>query len=228
MKTKFAVFYIALMVGLLPARASAQTLINFDVDSNGNPVNAPSNFSSTTRLTTLYSSLGVIFSGPGGNDGGAILNQSSNFGVSALSTPNFLAFNHDSFLNDGGIPRGPETATFSFDVSTVSIFASGGGNASTFQLQAFDIGNNLIGTDTQSSGAGAFVQLSLGVAGIRSIVLTQTNGDNTYVYDDLFFVGAAVPEPTTWALIGAVTLGTGVYTWKKRRQAIKISFGRVK
>ena len=42
------------------------------------------------------------------------------------------------------------------------------------------------------------------------------------------FSFAAVPEPTTWALIGVVTLGTGAYTWKKRRQAIKNRFAKVK
>src|SRR5262245_9362983 len=91
------------------ASARADVLINFDVDAFGNPVNAPGLFLDTTHLTELYSPLGVHFSGPGGNDGGAILNQSGNFGVPALSTPNFLAFNSGARMQDGGIPIGPET-----------------------------------------------------------------------------------------------------------------------
>lgn len=40
---------------------------------------------------------------------------------------------------------------------------------------------------------------------------------------------SAIPEPTTWALIGVVTLGTGIYGWNKRRQNLKrIVFKRVK
>jgi hypothetical protein len=39
----------------------------------------------------------------------------------------------------------------------------------------------------------------------------------------------AVPEPTTWALIGLVTLGTGTYAWrKKRRQATKPRFAKAR
>ena len=62
-------------------------VINFD------DVAAPDMFLNTTHLTDQYASLGVHFSGPSDIDGGAILNQSSNFGVNALSGVNFLAFN---------------------------------------------------------------------------------------------------------------------------------------
>jgi len=39
---------------------------------------------------------------------------------------------------------------------------------------------------------------------------------------------AAVPEPTTWALIGVATLGTGAFTWKKRRKVVKKRFAKKK
>jgi len=44
----------------------------------------------------------------------------------------------------------------------------------------------------------------------------------------LAFGAVAVPEPTTWALIGVVTLGTGAYSWNKRRKAKQDSFARLK
>jgi PEP-CTERM motif len=42
------------------------------------------------------------------------------------------------------------------------------------------------------------------------------------------FSFAAVPEPTTWVLIGVGTLGTGAYTWRKRRLAIKAGMAKLK
>ena len=38
-------------------------------------VDAPCDFAETNALTSEYSGLGVNFSGPGGKDGGAILNE---------------------------------------------------------------------------------------------------------------------------------------------------------
>ncbi|HQR09546.1 MAG TPA: hypothetical protein PLN21_22170 [Gemmatales bacterium] len=42
------------------------------------------------------------------------------------------------------------------------------------------------------------------------------------------FTFAAVPEPTTWALIGVCTAATGAYTWKKQRKNIKNRFAKKK
>ena len=94
---------------LVPVGRAEAVLINFDTDASGNALSAPCFFGATTRLTELYAPLGVHFSGPGGNDGGAILNECSNFGVNALSSPNFLAFNRSAPMSDGGIPQDPET-----------------------------------------------------------------------------------------------------------------------
>lgn len=35
------------------------------------------------------------------------------------------------------------------------------------------------------------------------------------------FTFAAVPEPTTWALIAVGTIGAGLYAWRKKRLATK-------
>ncbi len=61
-----------------------------------------------------------------------------------------------------------------------------------------------------------------------SLVFPDLAGSNSVGYFGGNFQFAAVPEPTTWALIGVVTLGTGAYTWKKRRQAIKNRFAKSK
>src|SRR5438552_522217 len=95
----------------------ATNLINFD------DLAAPTGFISTTRLTNRYQSLGVIFEGPGGLDGGAVLNENSSFGVSGYSRPNFLAFNTNVMMSDGGLARGPETIRFTPSASFVRLLA---------------------------------------------------------------------------------------------------------
>lgn len=160
----------------------------------------------------------MTFSGPGGLDGGAILDESSNFGVSALSTPNFLAFNRGAQLSDGGIPTDPETISFAFDVDSVSIFASGGDVSTGFLMEAFDASNNLIASDENENPAGDWVQLTVAAAGIRSVRLTEVGGNDGFVYDNLSFAPAAVPEPGTLALLGAAGVGA-MATLRRRRKA---------
>ena len=101
--------------------ASVQaTVIDFDDSAE------PCGFSETTALRNKYSAQGVVFSGPAALDGGAILNECSFFAVTGHSPPNFLAFNINGFMFDGGIPRGPETLVFDPPVSYVQVNAGDG------------------------------------------------------------------------------------------------------
>jgi len=73
-KSHFVPLLLAVVVGAAaPRPANAAVIsINFDVDANGNPINAQPGFARyTAALTTLYSPLGVTFSGPAPNSGGA-------------------------------------------------------------------------------------------------------------------------------------------------------------
>jgi hypothetical protein len=153
-----------------------------DIDFDDGP--KPCNFSETVALTTEYSALGVVFSGPGGNDGGAILDQCGNFGVTGHSPPNFLAFNTDSNLSNGGIPRGPETLTFSVSADTVTI--NGGHDlAGTITLECFDAGAATVGSQS-ISGTSALQPLSVTASGqIASCRLSFTG--TVAVFDDLTY-----------------------------------------
>jgi hypothetical protein len=196
-------------------------VINFDVDANGNTINAPSLFANTTALTNLYAPLGVHFSGPGGNDGGAIINQAGNFGENARSQPNFLAFNTFARLSNGGTPRGPETITFDASQSAVSLFASDAGGSDTFRLDAFNAVGTLVASDTETAGAGLYALLSVSSPDIDKVIVTETGGVGVFVLDDLSFTPAgprAVPEPSSLVLLA---LGGGALAgWRRWRKRI--------
>lgn len=161
---------------------------------------APCDFSGTTALTNAYAGLGVTFSGPGGNNGGAILDQCGNFsGINAHSGVDFLAFNAGAQMKDGGVPTGPETILFTTPESGVGIWV--GGIGTTYTLQAFDVFGNLLGSASILPPSGQWSQLTINTASISSLVLSFDQRDA--VVDDLTWNGGgSVPEPSTLALLG--------------------------
>jgi hypothetical protein len=212
-----------------PARGGS-ILINFDTDAFGNALDAPTDFFSTTALNELYAPLGIHFSGPSANDGGAILNagavpgppEDSNspggpplpdFGVFAHSGTNVLAFNRGAVFSsdteaNGGVPRDPETISFDKAVHQVSIFAAGGFTTSTFTMNGYNSSGNL--TVTTSITTQDWSQLVLNsTVPIQSVMLIETSTDanlgNLFIYDDLR-VGA-VPEPSSLILLVLGALG---------------------
>jgi hypothetical protein len=218
-----AIAAIATIVGSISVTESVRAAtINFDTDANGNALTAPDAFSSATNLTNLYSSLGITFSSSSGaNNGGAILDQSSNFAVNARSGTNFLAFNRLSgaTFSNGGRPIDPEVLSFSTAISDFSVFASGGFSNASFQLQAFDAGNTLLGSSTINILAGSYGQLNFVSvsSNISTIILTQISGDNSFVYDDLSFNNSpvtSVPEPFT--VMGTLIGGTAAIRMRNK------------
>lgn len=158
------------------------TVINFD------DVVKPCTFDATTALRDAYSALGVVFSGPGVNDGGAILNECGSFGVTGHSSPNFLAFNLGAVLSNGGIPRGPETITFTSPVGHVQINA-GHGASGTIRMDAFDGGGNFLGSSS-IIGNSALQTLVVDAPAISVCTISFTG--SVLVLDDLAFTGAAL------------------------------------
>lgn len=218
----------ALLLAAAPAAHAQTVFINFDTDANGNPLTAPSSFGNAAPLTTAYSSLGVTFSGPAPEQGGAILNDAS-FNPKARSGSNFLAFNRNS---DAGYAQDPETLSFSSNVSSVSIYAAGAGGApgvsNAFTIQAFDVSNNAIASSSSTNVAGSYTLLNVVGTGIRSVRLTSTAGSDAFVYDDLTFVqsnaAGAAPEPSTLPLLGmGIISGIGTLGMARRRKAAKQS-----
>lgn len=159
------------------------TLLNFDAGA------APCSFGLATRLTRQFSSVGVVFEGPGGNDGGAVLSECAGLGVSGMSSPNSLAFNPAAVLADGGVPRGVETLRFTSPVSSVqALVASASGGMVTMEAYR---GGTLVATKSQPLTAAA-APISVAGSGITRVTVSFTG---TLVLDDVCFVQSC---PTTY------------------------------
>lgn len=95
-------------------------------------------------------------------------------------------------------------------------FVSAAGNIAT------GIAGPVPDTGAGSGNANATFQINASTI-IDEIDLLWNGGSNktyhTVFFSDISF--AAVPEPTTWALIGISTLGAGAFMWRKKRNAFK-------
>lgn len=135
--------------------------------TNFDNVNAPCLFGETTPLLGLEQF--ALFFAPLPN-GGAILNECSNFGVNALTPPNFLAFNNTSTYEAGGIPRTPELIVVGQNKSTVSLWVSGGSSPG-FLLAVVALGNDRVQEIVTTTTSPGWVQIFLKRPGIEAVAL---------------------------------------------------------
>ena len=172
----------------------ASDCITFDNTSE------PCSFMLSLPLSSEFIGQGVTFSGPDPLDGGAVLDQCGNFGVTAHSPPNFLAFNTGATLSNGGHPIGPETITFSNPVKTFSLNV---GHLSSGQVTvtAYNSSNTLVDQDMVSPNSVLqFVQLD--GSDITSVEIAFTGP--ILVVDDICWINDVqliVPTLGEWALI---------------------------
>ena len=145
------------------ARVLEQTTYLTDFDD----VTAPCLFSDTEG--PLYGRhQNAFFSGFNGN-GGAILDQCSNFGVDAFSQPNFLAFNRLNNPPPGAFIL-PELIVVGPDKSNVSLWVSGGA-LSGYPIAAIAIGQHAVKGMVTTTTTSDWVQLTLSAPGIQSVLL---------------------------------------------------------
>lgn len=167
--------------GILPISPTA-IVENFD------DVGAPCLFMDTVALVFKFPSMPAIYLGPGGPpNGGAILDECSNFDVTGHSPPNFLAFNAEATLEDGGIPSLPEILYFAWiPVSAVQVNAGVGfGYTGPVAMVALDANFTMLGWD-YIMVASQLQTLSVRAPGIRFVVFIDLGLSRQWlVLDDL-------------------------------------------
>jgi hypothetical protein len=107
----------------------------------------PCAFMNAQALRDEYEDLGVVFSGDGPDDGGAVLDECGGFGVTGHSSPNFLAFNCDTELSDDGIPCPPEIIEFATPKSQVR-FSAGSDVTGELFITAYDSTDEIVDFQT--------------------------------------------------------------------------------
>ena len=170
---------------IIPTLPGMGELIDFDDNA------APCFFANTTRLTGAYAHRGVTFAGPGGNDGGAILDECGAFGVTGHSAPNFLAFNPSLSMSDGGVPQGPETLTFNKPMQYVHAKVGTGSTTSgSGTIYAYDADGLMVDSDSRFMTS---TMQSIAVSGYGIVrVEIVSNSGSYWVLDDLFFTDRCI------------------------------------
>lgn len=188
------------------AAPALATVINFDTDASGNAIVPPKLFRDTVALRDSYSSLGVHFMGPGEKHGGGIVNRVTGvWSLPELSGQGIMGFHSGSSYSDGGIPLDPQTITFDWEMSRVSIWAaSTAGKA--FKMSAFSEDGILVGT-VSTTLTTTWQHLVIEQSGIHRIEWDGVAG--IYAIDNLEFV----PAPGSVLLFA----GAGVHLARRRR-----------
>jgi hypothetical protein len=182
--------HISTMPDLKKAMAFMSNKADFDT------VNAPCFFSQTTALRNELRKLGIKFKGNTTLNGGAILNECGNFGVTGQSSPNFLAFNCNALLSDGGTPKLPETIIFSspYPQNVNLKIGSSSDAGDVVKLTAKDSLGNTVDTANVTLSSG-LQSVTLSASEIKKIKLTG-KAACVAVVDDIYFGGCMTGQYT--------------------------------
>lgn len=143
--------------------------------TNFDNVSAPCEFAFTSPLIGVEQYASFFAPAP---DGGAILNECSNFGINPHSGANFFAFNSGSYY-ETGVPKTPELIFVGYaSKSSVSFYYSCGTNAGT-PVEVIAYGNSgvlgsitIVPNDTwQQATVTADGIIAVGLVGNPSILL---------------------------------------------------------
>jgi hypothetical protein len=147
---------------------------------------------------------------------GSTLSIHATFGSPEATDPTKVLWNSDAITDAGSTVAlnfvGPLSVDFASPVFAFSLVFSSAGTAETVEL--YGVGNALIDSVLAPNASGFFGVLSniaIDTAIIRNGLFSPGNRDR-YFIDDLR--ANAVPEPSTWLLVGTGLIA--VATWRRR------------
>jgi hypothetical protein len=159
---------------------------------------APNYFIHAMPLRHEYWPAGVDFAGPGPLDGGAILNEASSFGVTGHSPPNFLAFNCEACLCNGGVPQCPEEIIFLVPTESVAaLVGSGYAVGQALTMTAYSDNGELLDSDTVVLSATMTEIVVESLSHAASIARVVISGSGCWVLDDLVYGARVVADETS-------------------------------
>lgn len=181
---------LAIAAGLTLSTAANAGTITFDEYAAGN---------SNTPITTLYSSLGVVFSNDNSGTWGGLGNGDP-------GSWSLLGTNGSAFLGNNGVNNGDSyitTISFTSPVASLAfdISRSNGSSAGQTLTAGVYLGGSLIGSQSITLGAiNQWTSVSFGAGSYDKLVLTgSAAGFSPYGIDNLQI--AAVPEAETYAML---------------------------
>lgn len=167
-----------------PVRRIADSAGSIDFDMT------PCFFSQTAPLyKKWYGHWNVKFVGPSKIDGGAVLDECGNFGVTNHSPDNFLAFNCNSSMANGGVPTLPLKMVFNPPVSSVSFRIGSGGSAGQDVAIVAKAGKKTVDSAIVTLQTTMPIVNLSGSKPIKKVTITEWQGSNPciVVLDDLVF-----------------------------------------
>jgi hypothetical protein len=192
----------------LAVPAGAVVYINFDdMNSGGSQYGVP--------VGNNYQGLGIIFTQAWASD-----YWYTQTGQGYTSYPTIVYGEADCGYND--VDAQPVSAYFvipgtntAAPTDFVELLAAWSDNGRLATLAGYDVGGNLVASDTQVSDGLSATLLSISAPNIYKIVVSFDTGDDVNGIDDLYF-NAPVPEPSGVVLLGLGVLGAGARILRRK------------
>lgn len=190
-------------------------------------------------FTTSASAVTLTFEGTGQSDGATHVAMPTNYGGLNWSEEWYLATSEDfstTYQNTSNFPSGYIAAHNAGGALTVSVTSATDIVLNSAQFRGWDyfdsavyftaravivdgfLDGNFVGTWSTALTPGSWTSLSFGGTTVDSFVITSTGNDHNWLMDDLVLGVAAVPEPSTWAMMILGFAGVGFMTYRRSRR----------
>ena len=146
-------------------------------------------------------------------DGGVILNGNTGWGGLQTSDSNVYGTIDFLALQDASLLSGRITGVFSAPMDELGFDVINGFVASTFHVRVYDAADQLFGSASFGlsayPGVGAVGSVYFNLPGSIKwfeVYSDQATGSKDFAIDTLTYSGAAIPEPSTFSLLGVGVL----------------------